>query len=213
MKKKLLSLAALAAAALALSGAAHAHFVWLEPAAGGEAKAYFGEWADDLRETEAGHLKLITAPRGIAADGKEIPATRHNDHFAVKADVSGDARLLGAYVSDKGVASLYQARTGRTETTARHVLELVPQAANSNSFTLLLAGKPLAKTEVVVFGPPKWEKKFSTDEAGKVTLQTPWPGQYVVEVSHLDKDAKGTWDGKPYTQTRHVATLSFVVAK
>lgn len=211
MKKPLFSLAILAAAAFVFSGAAHAHFVWLEPAAGGEAKAYFGEWADDLRETESGHLKLVSAPRGIAADGKETPATRHADHFVVKADASGDARLVGAYVSDKGVASLYQARTGRTETVARHTLELVPQAANSNSFTLLLAGKPLPKAEVVVFGPPKWEKKFTTDDAGKVTLQTPWPGQYVVEVNHTDKDGKGTWDGKPYTQTRHVATLSFVV--
>ena len=204
LKKSLLALA------LALSGAAHAHFVWLEPAAGGEAKAYFGEWADDLRETEAGHLKLVSAPRGIGADGKELPATKHNDHFSVKADTGGDARLVGGYVSDKGVVSLYQARTGRTETTARHALELVPQAPGSNSFSLLLNGKPLAKTKVVVFGPPKWEKSFYSDDAGKLTLQTPWPGQYVAEVSHLDKDAAGTWDGKPYTQTRHVATLSFI---
>ncbi len=106
MKKTLLALA------LALGGAAHAHFVWLEPATGGEAKAYFGEWADDLRETEAGHLKLVSAPAAVAADG---------------------------------------------------------------------------------------------------TLPTPWPGQYVVEVNHTDKDAGGEWDGKRYTQTRHVATLSFIV--
>ncbi|MDM0035045.1 DUF4198 domain-containing protein [Variovorax sp. J22P271] len=205
LKKTLLALS------LVLSGAAHAHFVWLEPAAaGGEAKAYFGEWADDLRETEAGHLKLVAAPRAVAADGKQAPATRHSDHFSVPAGASGDARLVGGYVSDKGVVSLYQARTGRTETTARHALELVPQAPGSNGFTLLLNGKPLAKTKVVVFGPPKWEKSFYSDDAGQLTLQTPWPGQYVAEVSHTDKDAAGSWDGKPYTQTRHVATLSFI---
>lgn len=204
MKKTLLTLA------LALSGAAHAHFVWLEPAVGGEAKAYFGEWADDMRETEAGHLKLVAAPQGIAADGKATPATRANDHFAVKAGADGDARLVGGYVNDKGVVSLYQARTGRTETVARHKLELVPQAAGSNDFTLLLNGKPLAKTKVVVFGPPKWEKSFYSDDAGKVALQTPWPGQYVAEINHTEKDAAGTWDGKAYTQARHVATLSFV---
>lgn len=205
MKKTLLAFA------LALSGAAQAHFVWLEPvSADGEAKAYFGEWADDMRETEAGYLKLVTAPRAVAADGKESPATRHNDHFAIKAVPGGDARLVGGYVNDKGVVSLYQARTGRTETTARNALELVPQAPGSNSFSLLLNGKPLAKTKVVVFGPPKWEKSFYSDDAGKLTLQTPWPGQYVAEVSHEDKNAGGHWDGKPYTQTRHVATLSFI---
>lgn len=205
MKKTLLALA------LALGGAAHAHFVWLEPATGGEAKAYFGEWADDLRETEAGHLKLVSAPAAVAADGTRTPATRANDHFAVKAGASGDARLVGAYVNDKGVASLYQARTGRTETVARLPLELVPAAAGSNTFTLQLNGKPLPEAKVVVFGPPKWEKSLRTDKSGQVTLPTPWPGQYVVEVNHTDKDAGGEWDGKRYTQTRHVATLSFIV--
>lgn len=198
--------------ALALSGAAHAHFVWLEQAPdGGEAKAYFGEWADDLRETEAGHLKLVAAPRAVDAEGRQTPAARHPDHFSVKPGASGDARLIGAYINDKGVASLYQARAGRTETTARNALELVPAASGSNSFTLLLNGKPLPKTKVVLFGPPKWEKSFYSDDAGKLTVQTPWPGQYVAEVSHTEADAAGTWDGKPYTQTRHVATLSFVV--
>ncbi len=204
MKKTLLTLA------LSLSAAAaSAHFVWLEPAPGGEAKAYFGEWAEDLRETESGHLKLVTAPRGVGADGKETPALRRDDHFLVKAGPGGDARLVGGYVSDKGVLSLYQARAGRSGTEARHPLELVPQAADGNTLTLLLHGKPLGKTKVVLFGPPRWEKSFYTDEAGRVTLQTPWPGPYVAEVSHTEKDAGGTWDGKPYTQTRHVATLSF----
>lgn len=205
MKKTLLTLALCLTAA-----AASAHFVWLEPAPGGEAKAYFGEWAEDLRETESGHLKLVTAPQGVGVDGKDTPALRRNDHFAIKANASGDARLVGGYVNDSGVVSLYQARTGRTETQAGNALELVPQVADGNTLTLLLNGKPLGKTKVVVFGPPKWEKSFYTDEAGKVTLQTPWPGQYVAEVSHTDKEAGGTWDGKPYTQTRHVATLSFI---
>ncbi|MBB3181771.1 DUF4198 domain-containing protein [Variovorax sp. Sphag1AA] len=198
--------------ALAISSAAHAHFVWLEQSPdGGEAKAYFGEWAEDLRETETGHLKLIAAPRAVDAQGKQAPATRRADHFEVKAGASGDARLIGAYVNDKGVASLYQARAGRNETVARNALELVPEAPGSNSFTLVLDGKPLPKTKVVLFGPPKWEKSFYSDDAGKLALQTPWPGQYVAEVSHTDTNAGGTWDGKPYVQTRHVATLSFIV--
>jgi uncharacterized GH25 family protein len=203
----------LLAALLATAGLAQAHFVWLEPvAADGQAKAYFGEWADDVRETEAGYLKMITVPRAIAADGTQLPVTRHNDYLGFQAPAGADARLVGGFVSDKGVANLYQARSGRTETVARHPLELVPTQPGANTFTLLLAGKPLADKEVVLFGPPKWEKKFTTDKQGRVTLQTPWPGQYVAEIGHVDKEGAGTWEGKPHTQTRHVATLTFVVA-
>ena len=200
-------------AAALISASAHAHFVWLEPGAKpGESNAYFGEWADDVRETESGYLKILTAPRGVAADPNTVSVTRHNDHLALKGPATGDARLVVGYLNDKGVLSLYQPKSGRTETAARHALELVPTAANSNSFTLLLDGKPLPSKDVVVFGPPKWSKTFHTDKEGRVTIVTPWPGQYVVEVGHLDKEAGGQWEGKAYTQTRHVATLTFQVA-
>ena len=35
---------------LALIDTAHAHFVWLERDGDGPARAYFGEWIDDIRE-------------------------------------------------------------------------------------------------------------------------------------------------------------------
>ena len=198
-------------ALLAASGLAQAHFVWIDPVgADGVAKAYFGEWADDVRETESGYLKLVTAPRAPAPDGKLLPVTRNNDSLQFQAAPNADARLVGGYVGDKGVISLYQAKAGRTETQPRNPLELVPVQPGGDTFVLMLSGQPLADKEVVLFGPPKWEKKFRTDKEGRVTLQTPWPGPYVAEVGHLDKDGAGTWDGKAYTQTRHVATLTFI---
>ena len=210
--KRFASLKPLLLAAALFSASAQAHFVWLEQGSTpGESKAYFGEWADDVRETESGYLKLLTAPRGVAADEKSVSVTRANDHLTLKGPATGDARLVTGYLNDKGVLSLYQPKSGRSETAARHALELVPTAANSNSFTLLLNGKPVPSKEVVVFGPPKWSKTFHTDKEGRVTITTPWPGQYVVEVGHLDKDAGGQWEGKPYTQTRHVSTLTFLV--
>ncbi|MFY4048634.1 DUF4198 domain-containing protein, partial [Achromobacter xylosoxidans] len=60
-----------AVARLGSAGAAQAHFVWLERADQGPAKAYFGEWADDLREKRDGLLgKVLVAPGVPRADGQ-----------------------------------------------------------------------------------------------------------------------------------------------
>ena len=45
-----------AIALMGATGAAQAHFVWLERSAEGPAKAYFGEWADDVREKRDGPI-------------------------------------------------------------------------------------------------------------------------------------------------------------
>ncbi|HEX2889289.1 hypothetical protein [Vineibacter terrae] len=197
-------------ALLLAAGAAQAHYVWIERDGDGPARAYFGEWAEDLREKKEMYGKYVGAPRAIAPDGKELPVTSGDTHIDIAA-APGDVRLTARFVTDKGTAILYQAKAGRTGTAGRLDLELVPTAAGSNSFVLMLKGAPLAKTEVKLFGPPKWEKTLRTDEAGRVTVQTPWPGQYVAEASHVEK-ASGTWDGKPYEQIRHVATITFAAA-
>jgi hypothetical protein len=41
---------------LALSETAQAHFLWLERDGDGPARAYFGEWIDDIREKTGGLL-------------------------------------------------------------------------------------------------------------------------------------------------------------
>jgi hypothetical protein len=41
---------------LALSETVHAHFLWLERDGDGPARAYFGEWIDDVREKTGGLL-------------------------------------------------------------------------------------------------------------------------------------------------------------
>ena len=46
----------------------------------------------------------------------------------------------------------------------------------------------------------------------KVTIETPWPGQAVIEVGHVEKKA-GEKDGRPYESIRHVFTLTFHVPK
>ncbi len=78
------------------------------------------------------------------------------------------------------------------------------------SFTLKLRGQPLAKAEVKVFGPPKWQKSLRTDDQGHVTLETPWAGRYVIEVVHVE-EKPGESEGESYNRLRHVSTLSFVM--
>ncbi|AUA59461.1 Nickel uptake substrate-specific transmembrane region [Achromobacter spanius] len=203
-------------AAIALmgsAGAAQAHFVWLERGAEGPAKAYFGEWADDVREKQDGLLgKILVAPVVTAADGTVLKASgKGADFVEFAATGKGDVRLAQP-MQFKETLVKYGAKVGRTDTQAKLDLELVPTAAGANTFVLNFEGKPLAKTEVTVFGPPKWEKRFWTDENGRIEITTPWPGQYVLEAAHVQEKA-GEADGKSYAKIRYVSTTTFNVNK
>ncbi|MFD4837943.1 DUF4198 domain-containing protein [Achromobacter sp. NPDC058515] len=202
-----------AVALLGAAGAAQAHFVWLERSAEGPAKAYFGEWADDVREKRDGLLgKIMVSPVVTGADGKAVKASGEGADFLEFATAGkGDVRLLQAY-QFKDTLVQYGAKAGRDDTQGKLDLELVPAAAGANTFVLQFKGKPLAKTEVTVFGPPKWEKRFHSDENGRIEITTPWPGQYVLEAAHAE-DKTGEADGKSYAKIRYVSTLTFNVTK
>jgi len=202
-----------AIALLGSAGAAQAHFVWLERGAEGPAKAYFGEWADDVREKQDGLLgKIMVSPVVTAADGTVLKASgKGADFVEFAATGKGDVRLAQP-MQFKETLVKYGAKVGRTDTQAKLDLELVPTAAGANSFVLNFEGKPLAKTEVTVFGPPKWEKRFWTDENGRIEITTPWPGQYVLEAAHVEEKA-GEADGKSYAKIRYVSTTTFNVNK
>lgn len=202
-----------AIALLGAAGAAQAHFVWLERSAEGPAKAYFGEWADDLREPRDGLLgKLLVAPVVTGADGKALKASGQGANFLEFAAAGkGDVRLHQPYLY-KDTLMQYGAKAGRADTEGKLDLELVPVAAGANAFVLQFKGKPLPKTEVTVFGPPKWEKRFHSDENGRIEITTPWPGQYVLEAAHVE-DKAGEADGKPYAKIRYVSTLTFNVSQ
>ncbi|MCW0210669.1 hypothetical protein AVE30378_04574 [Achromobacter veterisilvae] len=202
-----------AIALLGTAGAAQAHFVWLERSAEGPAKAYFGEWADDLREKRDGLLgKIMVSPVVTGADGKALKASGEGADFIEFATAGkGDVRLRQPY-QFKDTLVQYGAKAGREDTAAKLDLELVPAAAGANAFVLQFQGKPLPKTEVTVFGPPKWEKRFWSDENGRIEITTPWPGQYVLEAAHVEEKA-GEADGKSYAKIRYVSTLTFNVSK
>jgi len=133
------------------------------------------------------------------------------DFVEFAATGKGDVRLAQP-MQFKETLVKYGAKVGRTDTQPKLDLELVPTAAGANTFVLNFEGKPLAKTEVTVFGPPKWEKRFWTDENGRIEITTPWPGQYVLEAAHVQEKA-GEADGKSYAKIRYVSTTTFNVNK
>ena len=101
---------------------------------------------------------------------------------------------------------------GRSETVAKLDLELVPTAPNGNTIVLFFFGAPLAKAEVTRIGPSKWQKPLVTNEKGQLTLQTPWAGRYVLEVTHFHEKVGGS-GSKGFSRTRHISSLSFRTTK
>ena len=204
-------LLALAAGAL-LAVNAQAHFVWLERTPEGPA-AFFGEWSDNVRETQDGYLKIIAGPRAFAPDGSPLTVTPKDDRLMVAGAPAGDLRLTAHYRPEKGETFVrYHARHGRSDTsTAQLDLELVPVKAQGNTFALVFKGKPLPEVEVTLFSSSGWSRKFRTSKDGNVTVETPWPGQYVIEVAHLEK-APGEHEGRAHQSVRHVATILFAGA-
>jgi hypothetical protein len=202
---------------LALNETAHAHFLWLERDGDGPARAYFGEWIDDIREKTGGLLDRFKAPRAYLGTSTEpLPVKRNDNNLEINAKGRGDVRFVDSSVparedKEKGGATktIYYAKAGRAETAAKLDLELVPTVANGNTFLLIFSGAPLPKAELTIIGPSKWEKPLVTDEQGRVTLPTPWAGRYVLEVTHFDEKAGGSGEEK-FNRTRHISSLSFM---
>lgn len=202
---------------LALSETAHAHFVWLERDGDGPARAYYGEWIDDIREKTGGLLDRFKAPRAFLGTNSELlPVKRNDNNLEIGAKGRGDVRFVDSSVppredKEKGgtTKTIYYAKAGRAETAAKLDFELVPIATNGNTFVLIFLSAPLPKAELTIIGPSKWEKPLTTDEQGRVTLPTPWAGRYVLEVTHFDEKAGGNGEEK-FNRTRHISSLSFV---
>ena len=65
---------------LALSENAQAHFVWLERDGEGPARAYFGEWIDDIREKTGGLLDRFKAPRAFLGTSNDLLPVQRNEN-------------------------------------------------------------------------------------------------------------------------------------
>jgi hypothetical protein len=207
--------------------AAQAHQVWIEQDARG-AKLYFGEFGDNLREASPGLLDKFGAPvaqkltaKGAepltpakAADGFAIPARAARGESITAEDPAypsfevkqGDKVSRGLYVP----AARLVADHGRQE--PRLTLDLVPtgQGGRGKGDVELQAfykGQPLAKAKVVVVTASGWSRELRTDAAGKLTVNLPWKGTYVLELSHTDT-AGGERGTEAWSRASFVTSLT-----
>ncbi len=126
--------ALITAALLTAGGSAQAHYVWLEREGDAAARAYFGEFGEDLREKSGGALDRIAAPRAFMADpAAGLRIERRGDHLEITAAPAGDLRLVEAAMAPREdrraggkTKTIFYAREGRSETRAHLDLELVP---------------------------------------------------------------------------------------
>jgi len=212
-RKQLMSAVALTAS-LALANPAYANYLWLEKDGAGEAAGNrFRVYSGELAKRDAA-MPQIEMPKAFPADASSsLPLTTAGDHLQIdRAPAAGDLRFSAREITGKNTVVFYQARYGRSETKAVNDLELVPTEAGGNTFRLMWKGNAVAASQVNVETSEGWRRVLAPAKDGTVTLGTPFPGLYVLEVT-AKVNGSVTIDGKEYTDVRHVATLSFEVAR
>lgn len=211
-------------AAMLLPGFLSAHYIWIERD-GTAARVYYGEFQDGEREKSPGKLDKIKGLRVFTADAdgknKEVKNVKTTDFFAAEADkaVYVLAASLEVAVADMKkynwgiVKPMFYARHGalstRVQVRPAQTLDIVPVAGGVNVFQVYFNGEGLKNEKLMVYAPNTWAKEYKTDDVGKVKIETPWQGQYVLEVIHTDK-TPGEFEGKEYASVRHRATYTFV---
>lgn len=192
---------------LALSAAplAQADYLWIERTAGQPATAHLSTFQPGE------HLPLtsLLEPQVQLASGKSEALTREGDSYSVATAQPGDLRLSAKLPAGQNL-TIYAAKEGRSETTAKSDLELVPTTAGGNVFQLHWKGTVVSASQVNVYTTAQWSRVLKPAADGSVTLDTPFPGRYVLEVA-AQINGSATVDGKTYDSVTHVATVSFEV--
>lgn len=229
MKTSLARKALLLAATL-IAGAAQAHGLWIEQT--GDTKTlFFGEPENALKEKFPGRLESIKAPQAslIGADGAKtaVKATRTAAGFDLGTSTPQQTLLVvepSMEVKDWSknglgiVKPMFYARFAAAPLApakpelALDIVPLAPLAGNLGpAFMVAYKGQPVAKAKVTVIAPNTWTQEHGSDEQGRIVINTPWRGQYVLEITHTD-NTPGEFEGKRYESSRHRATLTFIQA-
>jgi hypothetical protein len=191
-----------------------AHEIWLERH-GDSVRTYVG---DATGERDGGDtlVKLVPTSRLFGRDaGKALPIAARPAYLVATVADQDDLRYYNDQVwapwkTKDGVyeAAAFQARSGRQDVRAVHELELVPVASDSDSFTLMFKGQPLADTAVTLVNPDLWERTAKTDAAGHITVPVGAKGRYILIARH-SAPADVEIAGQKVVKLQHVASLSF----
>lgn len=224
--KKTLSLLALVAAATS----AHAHQIWVEQA-GDRAVVRFGEFGENLREASPGLLDKFGQVRGILLNGKAetpVDAVKGKDGYALPFGAAAGESII----ADDAAYPLYSFKQGEKQLTGWYrpsarlvtgfaalppklVLDVVP-AGEAGKFKVFFKGQALPKAKVAFVTQSGWAKEAHSDADGLVSVDMPWKGPYVVEVSHTDRtpgERAGAKGAEKYDSVSYVTTLSVVKAE
>lgn len=220
--KKVISFVLSAAMHLAFLSMAHAHAIWVEKTSDGKPSVCYGEYGEGLREGSGGKLDQIAHLEAWSTDatGARVPlaAVKGEDRFSLESASSGvAAQELGMPVKDMtkykiGVAKTYlYARYGTWDAgQAKPEMRLDAVPSGTDKVTVYFDGQPLAGEKTAWTAPNGWMKEIKTGEDGALSLEKPWPGLYVLEVTRtLEKP--GEFEGQPYQVERH--RLSYSVEK
>lgn len=200
------------AALLSLSSTAQAHEVWVERDGTGPARIYLGEPGEAMPEGGDPEFEKLKSPKLVP--GSSAAQVRKTGYIEVAAP-AGDVRVIDDTVfapwgeEGKKEGVIYYARAGRAEAKAGLPLEIVPTAANADSFTLVRDGKPVPATKLTVISPDKWTKAFTTDAQGRVTLPIKDKGRYILSATHEEKGDLSL-AGQKVATLYHMATLTFL---
>lgn len=184
-----------------------AHMLWLERASDAKTHAFFGEYSEQLKETQEGALKSFSQAKAIQTK-KQFSPQLHKDHLVYSTKDQADVQLHHELIYGESLLS-YHAKSGRQNLKADSELDIVPVQPNSNTFTVMYQGKPTADVKVTVYSPQHWLKNYTTNNQGQINIATPWKGQYVLEVSQ-EIDKTGKLNQQVYKKQYLVTTLSFV---
>lgn len=199
--------------------ASSAHELWIERDGNGPVRVYVGH-AEGEPDSGASVAKLEANTKVFTTDVKKVAnLSVKNDHLEAAVSEKGDARMVNDLVwkpwktkDGQYQAAIFNARAGRTEARGLLDFEVVPVAANSDTFTLLFKGKPLAEAEINAISPDKWTKEITTDADGKFTVPFSGKGRFILVGEHTVDADKGTEvAGQKVDKLFYVTTLSVVI--
>ena len=164
---KLASIVSPAAALLGcvLSLNAGAHALWLEGSPGA-ARLYFGEYAENLRETSPGRLDSIVEPEATIIDQagtvKSVSPNRENTYFSLPtgAAILVQARRQPIREPQGSAPAPVQRRFlyARLGVGGSLPLDLLD---SGNRLRLTFMGEPVPKAEIIVIAPQRLGEAFT----------------------------------------------------